>query len=708
MDPEQPALATQLEAADTGRTAPYDSVVVGTGPAGLSIAAELAKRGLEVLLVGPDMCFVNNYGIFEDELEEIGGLEDTVVQTYGKMAVYLSETEEVDLGRRYVRVGRAELRAKLLATCRTGGVRYLEDKVEEVVHLRQHSELRLSGQSEPLRCRVPMLALGHNRELIKYEDGPRPTMQTAYGYEVSWKGHPWPVDTAVFMDFRHQDAEQREALEGRHGDGAREHARYPSILYAFPLDEDTVFLQETCLVAPTDKAVPFDELKERMQRRLQRMGIEGKIERVLEEEASWIPLGGTVPVAPQRAVAFGAAAGMVHPVSGYHVANMLTRAPHVAQAVAEGLRSDAEVPAEEAARRAWDQMWDDDRRRQQGFYEFGMRMMLTFDQPVLLQFFRTFFRLPNECWQSFLSHRLGGVALIGFALRVFAIAGNDIRLRLILHLGHEGAGVRVTEQYIWPVLRAAGLTAGRGGMATDRRAAWLPLLKAPLELDGSLPGDVGFDPAGFTKEDGEGQGLWLPPGYDDKTYCGSRVEYLREVEVLHGRWSMLAVVGCMAPEALGMGAWNEAPGTVIEEGGVFMNIHHLAMLQGDNSAHIRVVVAAQLVLMGGVELLRASSANAQDADARLYPGGLFDPLGLTVTSPERVHELRTAEVKHARLAMVAMTGVWRQVVLTHSGPLANWAHFTEQLHVLFVEGLQAGWLPLPAAVRGALVGAAVV
>ena len=54
-------------------------------------------------------------------------------------------------------------------------------------------------------------------------------------------------------------------------------------------------------MAPTDKAVPFDELKERMQRRLQRMGIEGKIERVLEEEASWIPLGGTVPESWEKA-----------------------------------------------------------------------------------------------------------------------------------------------------------------------------------------------------------------------------------------------------------------------------------------------------------------------------------------------------------------------------------------------------------------------
>ena len=709
-DTEQPPLSSQLEPAD-GRD-DYDAVVVGTGPAGIAMAAELAGTGLSVLLLGPESCFVNNYGIFEDELAEIPlDLSDAVVQRYDKMEVWLSESEQLDLGRRYVRLGRRELRAKLLAAARAGGVQYLDALVDGIEHERQHSELRVRGREAPLRAKVPVLALGHNRELLAYEDGPRPTMQTAYGYEVTWKNHPWPMDTALFMDFRHQDTEREEALAGAHGEDCASHSHWPSILYAFPVDEDTVFLQETCLVAPTDHAVPFDELKARLTRRLQRMGLDedAHVEAVLEEEASWIPLGGTVPVAPQRSVAFGAAAGMVHPVSGYHIANMLTRAPHVARAIADGLASDSQVPAEEAARLAWDQLWDDDRRRQQGFYEFGMRMMLTFDQPTLLAFFRTFFRLPNVWWQSFLSHRLSGPELLMFALRVFAVASNDIRFRLIAHLGHEGAGVRVAEQYMWPLLRAAGLTAGRGGMASDRRAGWLPMLNAPVELDGSLPGDVGFDPVGFTREDrraadGSGLGTWLPPGYDEKSYCGSRLEYLREVEVLHGRWAMLAAVGCMAPEALGyVESWSQAPATELREGAVFMNIHHLAMLQGDNTMSMQAFIGLQLFMQGFAEMLRASASGSYET--RIYPGGLFDPLGLTVTSDERLHELRTSEIKHARLAMVAMMGMWVQVVLTGTGPLANWGEFTDQLHALFIEGVRSGSVPLPAVVRGAVVTA---
>lgn len=44
-----------------------DLVVIGCGPAGLSLAAESAKKGLRVGLVGPDLPFTNNYGVWEDE-----------------------------------------------------------------------------------------------------------------------------------------------------------------------------------------------------------------------------------------------------------------------------------------------------------------------------------------------------------------------------------------------------------------------------------------------------------------------------------------------------------------------------------------------------------------------------------------------------------------------------------------------------------------
>jgi lycopene epsilon-cyclase len=44
-----------------------DLVVIGCGPAGLALAAESAKLGLKVGLIGPDLPFTNNYGVWEDE-----------------------------------------------------------------------------------------------------------------------------------------------------------------------------------------------------------------------------------------------------------------------------------------------------------------------------------------------------------------------------------------------------------------------------------------------------------------------------------------------------------------------------------------------------------------------------------------------------------------------------------------------------------------
>lgn len=43
--------------------------MIGCGPAGLSLAAESAKLGLNVGLVGPDLPFTNNYGVWEDEFK---------------------------------------------------------------------------------------------------------------------------------------------------------------------------------------------------------------------------------------------------------------------------------------------------------------------------------------------------------------------------------------------------------------------------------------------------------------------------------------------------------------------------------------------------------------------------------------------------------------------------------------------------------------
>lgn len=57
-------------------------------------------------------------------------------------------------------------------------------------------------------------------------------------------------------------------------------------------------------------------------------------------------------------------------------------------------------------------------------------------------------------------------------------------------------------------------------------AKWLPIggFKAPLTLDGSLAGDVGFDPLGFAKS-------------------AKTLFWMREAEIKHGRLAMLAAIG---------------------------------------------------------------------------------------------------------------------------------------------------------------------
>ena len=133
----------------------------------------------------------------------------------------------------------------------------------------------------------------------------------------------------------------------------------PSFIYAMPLGgkrEGTtsrVFLEETCLVAKPP--LPFAVLKRRLERRLNAVGITVKkvgstaiilcygssipprnppkcIQRnnvpkslfqIHEEEWSYIPVGGPLPVSDQNVTAFGAAASLIHPATGKHLVSCL-------------------------------------------------------------------------------------------------------------------------------------------------------------------------------------------------------------------------------------------------------------------------------------------------------------------------------------------------------------------------------------------------
>merc|ERR1719174_3407486 len=71
----------------------------------------------------------------------------------------------------------------------------------------------------------------------------------------------------------------------------------------------------------------------------------------------------------------------------------------------------------------------------------------------------------------------------------------------------------------------------------ENRIHWFASERSMRYLDGSLPGDFGFDPLGMF--DPEGKGFAVSPSW------------LKYSEIIHARWAMLGVAGSLAPEILG-------------------------------------------------------------------------------------------------------------------------------------------------------------
>jgi light-harvesting complex II chlorophyll a/b binding protein 4 len=63
----------------------------------------------------------------------------------------------------------------------------------------------------------------------------------------------------------------------------------------------------------------------------------------------------------------------------------------------------------------------------------------------------------------------------------------------------------------------------------------------------------------------------------------------------------------------------------------------------------------------------------------VHAGGPFDPLGLASGDAEKAFNLKTAEIKHGRLAMVAFLGFGVQALTTGLGVLGSLAKFAEAL-----------------------------
>nr|KYP62251.1 hypothetical protein KK1_016778 [Cajanus cajan] len=366
-----------------------DLVVIGCGPAGLALAAESAKLGLNVGLIGPDRPFTNNYGVWEDEFKGLG-LEGCIEHVWKDTVVYLDNKDPVLIGRSYGRVSRHLLHEELLRRCVESGVSYLSSRVESIVEASNGLSHVVCEYDIVVPCRLVTVASGAaSGKLLQYEvGGPKVSVQTAYGLEVEVENNPYDPNLMVFMDYRDYMKQNVQCPE----------ANYPTFLYVMPMSRTRVFYEETCLASKD--AMPFDLLKKKLFSRLNTMGI--RIAKIYEEEWSYIPVGGSLPNTGQKNLAFGAAASMVHPATGYSVVRSLSEAPKYASVIATILKDghakdvfSLERRKENLSMQAWDTLWPQERKRQRAFFLFGLALILQLDIEGIRTFFRTFFCLPD-------------------------------------------------------------------------------------------------------------------------------------------------------------------------------------------------------------------------------------------------------------------------------------------------------------------------
>ncbi|MCO5584013.1 hypothetical protein L7F22_037932 [Adiantum nelumboides] len=200
------------------------------------------------------------------------------------------------------------------------------------------------------------------------------------------------------------------------------------------------------------------------------------------------------------------------------------------------------------------------------------------------------------------------------------------------------------------------------------RQLWFASKQSLTYLDGSLPGDYGFDPLGLM--DPEGPGGFMEPNW------------LRYGEIINGRYAMLGAAGAIAPEILGR------LGLIPQETAIpWFRTGVIPPLGTYNYwADPYTLFVLEMALMGFAEHRRAQDYYKPGSMGKqyflgfekglggsgdpAYPGGIFNFLGLG-KDEKSMKELKVKEVKNGRLAMLAIVGYFIQALVTGKGPFEN-------------------------------------
>jgi hypothetical protein len=196
-------------------------------------------------------------------------------------------------------------------------------------------------------------------------------------------------------------------------------------------------------------------------------------------------------------------------------------------------------------------------------------------------------------------------------------------------------------------------------------SASLPFLRRPVMLDGTLPGDRGFDPFNFSSDP-------------------TALTWYRDSELKHARLAMLAAVGWPIAELFHKGIasnFDMDPILAIQD-------RVPSVLNGGLAMTSPLFWVAAIGAAGALEAIATKNIN----EGKTEPGDYgFDPLGFMAGKTEaQSFYVKEAELFNGRLAMLAITGFALQEWFTNSAVIDQTPIFFKPFGDVVAQLMEAG------------------
>ena len=403
-----------------------DVAIVGGGPAGLALAHSLKMRKVVVRVVTPPATWHATYGVWRDDVEEceLGAPLDTLARGVWSQVRVVGRREH-RLRRRYLVFDNERLRRSL-----ADGIDVIVDTASSAEHDLDGTTLRMASGGS-LRAKLVVDATGngvllaHRAGLGRRSNGHGVAQhgegaQTAYGLVLGNSHHLEP-DVFTLMDWR--PAGGNAAAPAGNVEALASNAEgLATFFYGARFTDGSTLVEETSLYAQPPHNI--EDLRKRLALRLGAdfTDTARAVERV------HIPMGRSLPARTTRVVGFGAAAGYVHPVTGYSVAGSLRAAPRVASAIDTALRRGEHGAG--LSQTAWAAVWPEPLLRTRAWHEAGLAALMRLPSHVIGEFFDEFFSLRTELWAGYLRIDTPPEHVRAAMLGLFARADWSLRLRL--------------------------------------------------------------------------------------------------------------------------------------------------------------------------------------------------------------------------------------------------------------------------------------